>query len=787
MEVSKNFEQYEDWFIEEDLSSLSLSIIQLESAATLFDDELVNGNSVSGNEVGAFQLREILSIICEYIFEKDIENNGDFPDKTINEYKNDSHAIQINFLKDNKIINNNNIIHKLNDIRHWANKMAHRRNHSDENEYLTKNQLITIINNISIILSYIKNMKQNVAFDSGIYYGRNQVNKRVYEDISENIKLEEDKGIKIKEVSLLNLLYDEMIWFKIPLYQRGYNWDEKELNDLIHDIERKSKDEIVGYHFFGNISLISEKEDNSKKDIKVIDGQQRITTTLILLRVIYNRLLELTNSKENIDENLRDFINQPLKLDRVDNEVTMNCIKNIWSDNIKFDEMQIKTEAWFAFSHFTKWLENKSENEIYNYLEALSKFIIGINWIKDVDEFDLFESLNAKGRMLSNFDIFKNYIYSLIDRDVEKEQERIITSYFENFIEKKFDILSKKKSKSAKDRFMQYFIEYILDEKVNKNSIFSPFKVALNKWITTKGNKTNDLLLDDFKNLLFELSRIVDATIFTLMGDISTWENDSVLKQFTKDAFYTILSPAYSQIVFHYFLTTDNIIYDTSTGRIKEVKDPKEMSDILRIIEVWRVRREVAYNSGSQTMGGMIGSFIKKFKQIDSDFVEKLKELINKEDGTLLIPSIEKFERYLREKEIPTASAAGIILYRINEKYGTNQMEFDYKILNIIEPVDSKRSEGWNLFIDSKGIKDRQSLTKIGNYVIHKETKDFVDFPKNNFSSLEESVTEDNISLNIYGNYDFESINSLSGNDIDWVIDKRSEQFAEFASDIFTF
>ncbi len=781
-----NFEKHIEWFEENDLLRLYESIRELETQVFEFEEKYNEENKlIKSHNISAGIVRDIGETICEYLFEMDLARGPHSDGYDLNHYKNENFNSKITFLNKEKIVKDKHILNMLYEIKEISNAIAHyRKGNVDKTyNYVGKAMLVNMLNYIYIVISWMDDKTKEINFDSSSYFGRNQKRDKVDTDIKETVKLVEDKGIEINGASLLNMLYDD-IKYNIPLYQRGYDWGKKELDDLIFDIEKRSNENFESYHFFGNVSLISEVGKNC---IKVIDGQQRFTTSIILLKSIYNRLLEMEHSKNPIDENLKSFISSDLKIDRVDNEITMKTIIKIWNGDLSFNELEMKTNAYYAFQYFETWLNSKETDEIEKYIEALSKFIIGINWIKRVNEFELFESLNAKGKKLSNFDIFKNYLYSLIDGYVEKKHEKEITSIFENYILKKFDILSKTKQISAKDNFMQFFIEYILDENESKKTIFNTFKKALNTWLDNKSMPKANLDLDDFKLMTFELSKIIDASLLTLNKDIGVWSSYNVLSEFVDDAFYIIASPGYSKVLFHYFVNSGNLIYNEYSASIQGLKDSEELRSIIKMIEIWRVRREVSYNFGATTMGSMIPPFLKKWKKVNSDYITSLQKLIIDEEDKLILPSLEKFEEDLLNNAIPSVVTAGLILYRINQSFKSRMdIDYTYKTFNIIEPVDSKRSKNWNTFLENKGIEDRANLNLIGNYLIHPNSKKFNDFPKFDLEYLEESVLDDNISTNINHTFPVSSISNLR-NTIDETLRDRTSYFAKKAIEIFEF
>ena len=82
--------------------------------------------------------------------------------------------------------------------------------------------------------------------------------------------------------------------FRVPEYQRAYSWGKKQRHDLFGDIERvKASDED---HFLATIVGLSRKSEKKKiiadqfSVIEIVDGQQRLTTLIILLRAIQKSL-----------------------------------------------------------------------------------------------------------------------------------------------------------------------------------------------------------------------------------------------------------------------------------------------------------------------------------------------------------------------------------------------------------------------------------------------------------------------------------------------------------------
>ena len=92
----------------------------------------------------------------------------------------------------------------------------------------------------------------------------------------------------------------------IPSYQRPYAWNDENIEDLFNTIQSSSSaassDESV---FFGSI-ILSKEIKNNTEIYKIIDGQQRITTFLLVLRVLVDTLKSEAKRIESVLNTLED-------------------------------------------------------------------------------------------------------------------------------------------------------------------------------------------------------------------------------------------------------------------------------------------------------------------------------------------------------------------------------------------------------------------------------------------------------------------------------------------------
>ncbi|EMG83453.1 hypothetical protein HMPREF1394_00478 [Helicobacter pylori GAM105Ai] len=199
--------------------------------------------------------------------------------------------------------------------------------------------------------------------------------------------------------------------FSIPVYQRNYTWEEENCEKLLQDIVSISQNKKT--HFMGSITYILHLIDDEKslrqlQEFVIIDGQQRITTIMLLLKAIETKI-QNEGIKKEID-NLLNLTGQRLRL------------KPIKSDKEAFDlVMQNRSHELQGVSHirdnykfFTKELESYISKgyrieEIYGAFLRLKIVAVGLELGED-DPQVVFESINATGVQLEGLDLIRNYL-----------------------------------------------------------------------------------------------------------------------------------------------------------------------------------------------------------------------------------------------------------------------------------------------------------------------------------------------------------------------------------------
>lgn len=246
--------------------------------------------------------------------------------------------------------------------------------------------------------------------------------------------------MKGEERYLTNLLEGTKTRFVIPVYQRNYDWKIEHCRRLFSDIEEVIRDDRES-HFFG--SIVSKAE----RDVRVvIDGQQRITTTFLLLTALIvqvdagkiavddEQLSERVRNEYLVDKYHKGEVKLKLKLVKDDQEAYRRLFSNV--DDGLIEDSNVTQN----YRYFLRRLSETeySADDILSGIERL--MVIDITLGKEDDAQLIFESLNSTGLDLSEGDKIRNFILMGLDSD---RQEQYYEQYW-NPIEKNtgFDVSS---------------------------------------------------------------------------------------------------------------------------------------------------------------------------------------------------------------------------------------------------------------------------------------------------------------------------------------------------------
>jgi len=239
-----------------------------------------------------------------------------------------------------------------------------------------------------------------------------------------------------KTLSLQEILGNAKV-YTVPKYQRSYSWEAEQWEDLWQDIiELKKNEETI--HYLGTIVL--KTIDN--KSFEVIDGQQRLATlSFIILACIkvlsdfVEKGIDTEKNEERISIYMNNYIGfkEPKAL-TYKPKVTLNHFdKDLYNayliqlkrpQNISRlpDSNKLMLKSFNYFLDKIKSLNFKSGDEVVDFIEniLLNKLILIQIVVEDtLSAYTVFETLNARGIELTTTDLLKNYLFSLLDNEID--------------------------------------------------------------------------------------------------------------------------------------------------------------------------------------------------------------------------------------------------------------------------------------------------------------------------------------------------------------------------------
>ena len=315
------------------------------------------------------------------------------------------------------------------------------------------------------------------------------------------------------------LFQDKKATFLIPDYQRPYAWGEDECKVLWEDLfsfsfpnnNCDSFDSSESY-FLGPI--VTFRNDEGK--LEIIDGQQRLTTLLLLLRAFYNRLEHM---KDNRSIKMREDIEKCIWRANEFGEYDPNDLKinsEVATDNDKEEFMDIlrkgTSEGKSRYATNFRYFQDKIGKFIEEYPSFFALYparilnncvLLPIEAESQDTALRIFSTLNDRGKPLSDSDIFKAQLYKFYSSIGKKEE--FITTWKE------------------------------LDELVTK--IFHPYRGTPLDELFTRYMYYERALLTNRSSMTEGLRKFYEKNGYVLLRREQTLENLVLLADFWKDVY----------------------------------------------------------------------------------------------------------------------------------------------------------------------------------------------------------------------------------------------------------
>ena len=502
---------------------------------------------------------------------------------------------------------------------------------------------------------------------------------------------------------LTTLLNQTNSIFNIPVYQRNYDWDTVNCRQLFNDIEviaLTGKDHFIGSIVYVSVGTASIPEFN------IIDGQQRITSVLLLMKALYDStdnetLKKVIKYTYLVNKDLDNLIKIKLKQVESDSGVFEKIIMlDEISDNA-FTEEEKGSNVYKNYRSFVKNIEQSSVDieDLYNAIFKLA--IIDVRLTTE-DPQEVFESMNSTGKSLTNTDLLRNYLLMNLSNEL---QTRLYKQYWLQ--------IEKMIGPSAMEPFM---VNYLIikrksdtislrkkTSKINKISLYESYKNYYSA--TAKSDKATEELLKDMLKYAPYYKRLFKRT------DI----NNELDKSFYELIYELNGDPA---SVF--------IMYLMESGRTDA-----ELLEATKACISYTFRQR-CLSRGNAISNQFFSSTIQNYEKCDSkfSFIEKVWNALLSGKGRYSCPTDAMFEETFRTKNMYLELKLPLVRY-ILYKFETALTKEIVKEDDVtIEHILPQNTTKWQKYLlNIRDSEYNEYMNKIGNLTLTKYNSELSNEP----------------------------------------------------------
>ena len=515
--------------------------------------------------------------------------------------------------------------------------------------------------------------------------------------------------MKTESHSINDVLSRNVTSFYIPPFQRAYAWGKPEIERYFNDVNRIINSELDNdqkdklEHFFGTLVIKEENEGFARKSI-VVDGQQRLTTTLLFLIALRDIAT---------DENIK-------------NHITDNYLKNnssTFEDKIKLKQVTKDWESYKALVNkeqvplgiisnayllFTRLINGRMNFipglKIEHFLAAIKKMNVAVIFLderpfKGEDPQIIFETLNSLGKPLTLSDLVRNFVLLNMNSDNQSKVyediwypkiEAILTentsSFFRDYLQFKTASPYKVVSDNNTKELYQFFKNFV-EENFCTHSDFINDIVRYVKWyffIITE-NYLDNLSLNSYKNI--------------------------EIKELLRNIFHDIKAEAFKPFVLGLIEYHQNGVND-----IKLNDD--QLISILKVIRTYLIRRRILKLTQGENKN--IVTLIKKFEELAKEKYT-IYEILCDLSYRLRFPNNDEIRKILLMLDLyeEAKQYSKFILGKIEENNTKVAVDFRNPKITIEHIMPQKLNEIWEreLGDDYESI-HKPYLHNIGNLIL---------------------------------------------------------------------
>ncbi len=505
--------------------------------------------------------------------------------------------------------------------------------------------------------------------------------------------------------------------YVIPVYQRTYTWEKKQCKQLYDDIITSIKQKRK--HYLGSL-VYSEKESTDDGEsftfCQIIDGQQRLTTVILLLKAIYDMIPDKSNRikiriydslyNKNCEEQYK------LKLQSIDND--NDELKKVLLGNFSdLDELSNITKNYYYFISRIKE-SIKEEINCEDLFKGICNLeIVEIKLSNDDKPQLIFESINSTGKGLNDAEKIRNFLLMGITNT--KAQKTYYEKYWVGLV-----------NAIGSNNVQSFFYDYLVMKDIayiKESDLYENFK----KYYRYKDDieKVGEDILKFAK--FYKLIVCNNSKLYSPVTN-EKCKIFNILRHNTIYSFLMKVCDDYSDII---------KLYDKSeTLNIEEkeleIEREKEFNEIIDFFGNYAIRRNICEIPSSSLRRFYAGLYENVFKNIKNkkNYFTSIKTYLCTLITSDQFPTDEIFEEHLIEVNLYKRSNLLKMFFELIENKGKEKIEWENLSIEHILPQNPDKNWKIDLGKNFQYVYDKY-LNTIGNLSITGYNSEYKNKPFN--------------------------------------------------------
>ncbi len=475
--------------------------------------------------------------------------------------------------------------------------------------------------------------------------------------------------------------------FVIPVYQRTYTWNpQKETARFMNDLEDLIENRTAN-HFLGIIIYLDSKISAMFRQLQIVDGQQRLTTTFIFLLAL-KRVAE-----ERKDKFTAGMIDDYFLYNRhASKEGSLRLKPAVSTDDVyarlvygsdrDLNRKEKESGVYRNYDYIIRRIrEMAKRHKLLDILDSLTRLDILEFPLSETDNAQqIFESINSTGAPLTSADLIRNYV---LMNHTDEVQERLYEMYWQP--------LEEYYPESRRlEEFFRFYLAVKTYELLNRRDVYEGFKSYWNS------------RPEDTETKLREINRYCRYYHDIYEGTCENEEVEKALVDFRRSD--SVMPAPFLMEMMHLF----------DEKKINE----KTMVAEIRLIDSYLMRRALCGNDSSALsryfptlLRTVLNSYGKNRKQ-DILSLTKVNLLTYNRGKSLAMPTDEQLRTQMRELNAYSLMCIRPVLERI-EMYGASAA-VDTSDLNIEHIMPQNPNKWW---VKNSGTKDEDEYSFYANLI----------------------------------------------------------------------